>query len=1192
MLASRGMSAPDGRMLFEYRLSMVEFSELRELISLTLKANTRSGVQFPSRSDCATFVLYSAEWWRRKYSGGAWRWNQIYASLSENEIQTDANERAHAVERGLHYWGLQPSSVGKKYFGALVAQGGLPLQMIAQGDGAIAGLLIRAIRLTQQFNWDDVGLMRFFEENNNALVQHIRQPEIYRLLASIVTTVIGLRIDFSLAGLDDPIAALSQREPNWQERFPIALDEGSAGILLIALVKEVAREVHRPGGSPFVVSRYLERTTGDQFQLRSIVRMPNAIPLDDLASVCALQSGDFPRYFRFDLMVSHRSTLCEARTVLNAGASIVSLNGRSRSIVGAAAALEHLLVCRSEGIDLHDPVGLPGGASLDDELPWVFANRNDAFVLAAVGSCRLPDEQVHVVLEENSILRSADAQSLVTRLGVLELDGRKQVVYEVSGTAEATLSEDGSVFRFQTKQIIAPPDQLVWKGKRVPYPTKPWTIFLGVPRLYSYSSGGDITPIPAKDIEWYTPHGETILDIRLHRGPVVVWILNNGTRISRLKIVIEDANAAINLLSAGDEATGSIRLRNWRVSDFGTDLNSRQELTRQDDAATLTLSVNGKPPSNVNLSLLWRSNWPGITLSVPFPSSGGRFFDGHGQRLQNNAVIPLRKIYGVRINVFDRNPQQVRAYRIELELKNTLHCSRQPSLHTTLGFPVDAQGLGELRLIDIQTKIESLLCQSDELDTAVTVRLADNVRTIASIKITRYDTELLKNATRVELTPAASVLLAVDGNESPAMLAIRLFDTTGEPVLIGYKSNGENSMFWDLEVLGHQANSWLLYPSPGSPVQFRPIFYRPIILAADNGPSSSDEIGRCPLGTAMELGDVSVRHEFISRIVEEMAIDLGHPSWKFLERHYRLLGHLPLSTLDSWRLLARNPRACLTCLIKFSHDVQMLATRLSSELGVVWELIPRCAVIECIAAMKKEWQFQLGDAASPTVLRLVTETQLNSINREIPSLSTTFTLARFWSDLCGPECVANIERDVSKGVHRLLGHLWSGPDCLLQQLLLRGHADDVEWPNFGLVLKAIEELETFLDEHIMATIRKHVSSLFWVNRGIQNQQGQDLNKLDVANLPVICAVWTYFGGPPTWWRIENRLLELRSIRDFDPVWFEETYRTTILVCVAIDRETAAMKRTARPNTPASPTKVATLKSAGPNLSIARRVSKQ
>ena len=127
---------------------------------------------FGSPAECACFVLYAAEWWHREYAGGAWRWTHILESIGPN-FYVDVLERTYAVERGLRAWGHQPSGAGKRYLGAIVAQGGLPLQLVAKGDGAIIKLLIRGTRQAQLYAWDSARLEEFFAAHEQDLVQHL-----------------------------------------------------------------------------------------------------------------------------------------------------------------------------------------------------------------------------------------------------------------------------------------------------------------------------------------------------------------------------------------------------------------------------------------------------------------------------------------------------------------------------------------------------------------------------------------------------------------------------------------------------------------------------------------------------------------------------------------------------------------------------------------------------------------------------------------------------------------------------------------------------------------------------------------------------------------------------------------------------------------------------------------------------------
>ena len=172
-LEHRELTCPDGRMLFSYRTTKDEYATLRELLGETLAALRGAPWALRAPRECACFVLYAAEWWRREYAGGPWRWKHILDSIGQ-PYRLDVLERTTAVEVGLRAWGHRPSGQGKKYLGAIVAQGGLPLQLVARGDGSIARLLLRGTRQAQLYGWDGQRLESFFQAHELELVQHLR----------------------------------------------------------------------------------------------------------------------------------------------------------------------------------------------------------------------------------------------------------------------------------------------------------------------------------------------------------------------------------------------------------------------------------------------------------------------------------------------------------------------------------------------------------------------------------------------------------------------------------------------------------------------------------------------------------------------------------------------------------------------------------------------------------------------------------------------------------------------------------------------------------------------------------------------------------------------------------------------------------------------------------------------------------
>mgnify|MGYP003713055517 CR=1 FL=1 len=77
----RGLSKPDGRWLYAYRLTLQEYQSLKSIIHEAATVTPMSLLARRNQRFAALFVLYAAEWWRREYDGGAWKWAPIFASL-------------------------------------------------------------------------------------------------------------------------------------------------------------------------------------------------------------------------------------------------------------------------------------------------------------------------------------------------------------------------------------------------------------------------------------------------------------------------------------------------------------------------------------------------------------------------------------------------------------------------------------------------------------------------------------------------------------------------------------------------------------------------------------------------------------------------------------------------------------------------------------------------------------------------------------------------------------------------------------------------------------------------------------------------------------------------------------------------------------------------------------------------------
>src|SRR6056297_2863710 len=78
MLESREIHAPDGRPLYQYRLSDDEYADLGSLIKLTARFGVAHITSMLSWD--AIFVFYASEWWRREFSG-RWGWSEVFQAV-------------------------------------------------------------------------------------------------------------------------------------------------------------------------------------------------------------------------------------------------------------------------------------------------------------------------------------------------------------------------------------------------------------------------------------------------------------------------------------------------------------------------------------------------------------------------------------------------------------------------------------------------------------------------------------------------------------------------------------------------------------------------------------------------------------------------------------------------------------------------------------------------------------------------------------------------------------------------------------------------------------------------------------------------------------------------------------------------------------------------------------------------------
>lgn len=1170
-LRTRGLTRANGDMLFVYRATKAEYLSLQALLSRTLEGLGGAPWTMRSAPECACFVLYASEWWRRAYAGGPWRWTHILQSLGQ-PFSLDVLERTVAVERGLRAWGHRPGGHGKKYLGAIVAHGGLPLQLIARGDGSIARLLIRAMRQAQLYGWDSNRLESFFDAHQLELVQHLRDDDIYRLLASVVSTVLSLRQECQLAGVTNPVEVLDRLQPNWRERFPIAVDDNAAEPLLVGLVKEAAKEYATATSFPVIATRSLHLgDDGETYALVMTTEMPGSISLAALSSAIGLSSEAFPQAFSIDLLGGERMSLGEGRQLLGGTEPTVVLAGRTRRIQGDAALAEHLLVLRCLGEDLHAPSEVPGAYALDEAQPWVFASRDTALVLVGVGGCRVPEDTCLVVVPDDFEVTAAGDGSTVDLKGMTGGLSQTRWVYEVRGAAR--LLARGSQFVVRTAQTADLSSQLLWRGTRAPYRSGSTAVYVGVPVLCRLGLDGSLAQVSTRSIEWTMPGraGERVEQPRQHCGPIDAWLIEDGVKQRRFRMVLLPPEAKLRFRSGATECEGAIEFHAWGI----TSIDAPKELTSRTDPLAnglkLELHAAVRPPAHAHVTVNWPHGPHALRLDLPFPATGGRFTTAEGVSIQTGQAVPIRQLQTVRVQVFDRNPDAPKRYSLMVELSGRSGSCSAGRLHIEHAIPIDQQGFGELRLLEVESSLLGLLCQSSQLDARLELRLMVNGVAISKLDVTRYDADLELHHQQQAMTLPGSCLARLSAEElgRVSLRALPLLLATAEEVeLAQSRSEGTPTGRWSVASLSAQRGPWMVYPCSTSALQLRPTLYAGLAIGA----ASSRPAKLCPLGEAMAIADADDRAKAIKQVITEMAQDLDHESWLLITRQYQLLSHLPLSTFDYWRALASSMPSSLAVLLKLSHEVHSLVKRMREELGVVWELMPRATLVEGLGHLQRSWATQLTADAGDPVVKTLSEQVFRTIGASDPLLDDSIELVLFQSGFNRSERLDGLVALYSSGARPLVTRLWRGENSMLQRFLLRTHTEDRVWPHFELS-RALIQLLMGAKSEVASTLDELCGrELVWMPTAGQAGPYSKNIKEDVANAPVLAGLVSQLLPAEVPWWTASQLAQLRQIRNFDPAWFELGCRTGLLLALIVEQRLALKRPTAgsgRSSTPPS-----------------------
>ena len=279
----RRLQAPDGRPLFQYRVSASEYQQLHDLLAKAQTTNTypTSYIDFTER----LFVLYAAEWWRRNYSGGPWAWRMITDSLNwEFPPQVKCSD---IVRRGLKYWKrplLNYEELGNAFLLSIVLEGGLPVKILESASNNLARYLKALLDDYATYRGSGIPPVKLAEDLGRYLPKGFRRVDVYQLAASITECIYNL--SGSLESRDDPFTELERTRHGWQSELPFVLDSDNARTLVNGLLRQA--RISRASGGSRLSFRRLWTKSGDRWLQQATLVLPAEISPAQLAQTVNL----------------------------------------------------------------------------------------------------------------------------------------------------------------------------------------------------------------------------------------------------------------------------------------------------------------------------------------------------------------------------------------------------------------------------------------------------------------------------------------------------------------------------------------------------------------------------------------------------------------------------------------------------------------------------------------------------------------------------------------------------------------------------------------------------------------------------------------------------------------------------------------------------------------------------------------
>ncbi len=929
-----GIGTPDGSPLYRYRLSKDQFTwaqqELRRRApAMHIQRSTR---------DCAIFVLWAAEWFRRCYGGGIQRWNDLGGEIG---LDLDHSGWRRLADVGLKFWRIPPLRMNGFHLrlSAIARQGGFPVAALEGDNAGWAGRYLE--RLTGLLLADpDPNLVR---ADAHALALEEMVPPTWRydgmrtVCAELALQVVLLRREAEAGGaLSGSLVSswLDLNQPEWRDRLPLAIDDGGA------LVDGLMRAVPLKGGSGSIrATRLLVRDSSGwreraRLDLQGVLRDVNNRAVlgtlsEEWSRLRLYPAGEFARHISGELAVVEPGD----------GGNWVARPTTSRTDFDLPASIPIEVELRGEGKRVCAPFAIPYGGRVASGVRACVAEEPEEGIprqlsILGTGSGSYRPDQLYLDVPVDWSVEVQDDTARAVQLDERLNDGRS--LWNITGNVLVRSNRD-DVYLIRSGQTAERRDTLSLIGEsprgcvaedlQIP-------LFVGPPRLELTDAGRARAP-SAREAwwrrsdtrQWQAFNGE------VEPGRCEFAWLDAETRHvrDRVEAIVLPPDFVIDRTVSADSIEFSIR--GWAGGIEWQD-------ARRSSDGNWRITRRGGTRATGDVRLFAHGYDP-ITIKVPLPHQAwiSHWSDGPTSR-------------GTRLSISTLNQYVARAEH---------SCELMADLLDVHGRPVD-QGQaswwvdGELPLSAIRDDLAALLRPFGDL--RARIRLIFNDGNEDYWYVTEFDTALERLADR--LVPNRAVI-----DEGVRVVGRPLHDPTSESVdFPAYKHISGGHRPIEIPPL---RGEWLIYLRSDDRVISEP--FRVVGTPLAVPPNTQ-------LARAMALSDRFERNAELDRLCEEIvAAPTSARNQETIMAIIRLtasLDGLRAGTFDILAKTAKHPALGALLLFNAAPAELEAVLHLSEGLPLVWATIPHRFWLDASKA-KFEQLFELMPDHIDQIARVISE---------------------------------------------------------------------------------------------------------------------------------------------------------------------------------------------------------------------------